>query len=103
MTAPPKIMPTNMAIDVPDWNNALPDMSSFGFRISGKMAYLMGPKKVECVPIINRAKSSSHKLPNKKPAEPMSIITISRTLMPRMSCERSNLSAICPAVAENMK
>ena len=61
MTAPPKIIPNKMAIDVPDWNKALPDINSLGFKISGKIAYLIGPKKVECVPIMNNASKSNHK------------------------------------------
>jgi hypothetical protein len=58
---------------------------------------------VECIPIRNKAVASNQMLCRKKPALANTMMPISNTLTRRMICDFSNLSASCPAVAENRK
>ena len=67
------------------------------------MPYLRGPKKVDCAPIINNTVISTATSCSMKPTAARLMITISATLIRRMSMAFSYLSAIWPAVAENRK
>jgi hypothetical protein len=80
----------------------------FGFRCCGRIAYLIGPKKVEWTPMANSAASISgiamacHGIPcqaSTRPAPPTSMIAISQNLTMRMIRALSRMSASWPASA----
>ena len=52
-------MPTSIAICVPVSTSPLPPTSSSGFSACGRIAYLIGPNMVECIPIMNNTTSSN--------------------------------------------
>ena len=58
---------------------------------------------MECIPIINKLITSTHIECIKKPIAASNINTISKTFTRRIMWDFSNLSAICPALAENKK
>src|SRR5690606_5385421 len=93
MTAPPRIIPNRIAREVPDWNRALPDISSSGFRTSGKMAYLIGPTEVDWMTITNQANNRIHNLNRNKPIVLSYMMIIPCNLRKEFSCEHSYLSA----------
>jgi hypothetical protein len=63
----------------------------------------MGPKKLEWMPIANRAASNRGMLCSRSPAAPPSMIKISAFFTTRMMRALSIESASCPASAENRK
>src|SRR5438552_3536555 len=102
-SAPPRMVPNRMAANVPICTSALPPTSSSGWRCCGRMLYLTGPKTAECVPIRKTTPSRSGTLCRPRPAAPSSMIPISNSFTSRMIRALSNLSAICPALAEKRK
>src|SRR5438094_835057 len=102
-SAPPRIVPSRMAAKVPICTRALPPTSSSAWRCCGRMLYLTGPKTAECVPIRKTTPSSRGTLWRWRPAAPSSMIPISNSFTSRMIRALSNLSAICPALAEKRK
>jgi hypothetical protein len=64
---------------------------------------LTGPKSVDCNPPRNSAVSRIGRLRSSRPAAPSSMISSSSATVSVMRADFSNLSAICPAVAENRK
>src|SRR5438034_856608 len=102
-SAPPSIVPSRMAAKVPICTRALPPTSSSAWRCCGRMLYLTGPKTAECVPIRKTTPSSRGTLWRWRPAAPSSMIPISNSFTSRMIRALSNLSAICPALAEKRK
>ena len=99
----PNTWPSSIATKLPISTMPLPPINSGSVKCCGKYAYFTGPNNVECIPIINKAAPSSQMLLRKKPALANTMIQISKTLTMRISLDFSNLSAICPAVAENKK
>ena len=79
-----------------------PSTSSFS-RCCGRIAYLIGPKKVEWTPIAVSATSSSGMLWSSSPAAPNSMITISALLTMRMISALSLASASWPASADKQE
>ena len=76
------------------------------------MAYLIGPKNVECTPIANNATiisgmaTTDTAMSNQaitSPAPPTSMMTISHSLTMRIILALSRVSANWPAKAENRK
>ena len=65
------------------------------------MLYFSGEKNVAWMPRPNSTANSRFKLPSAKPAAASPISASSHSLTTRMVRDFSNLSAICPAVAEN--
>src|SRR5438093_698330 len=102
-SAPPSIVPSRMAAKVPICTRALPPTSSSAWRCCGRMLYLTGPKTAECVPMRKTTPSSRGTLWRWRPAAPSSMIPISNSFTSRMIRALSNLSAICPALAEKRK
>ena len=102
-SAPPRIVPSRMAAKVPICTRALPPTSSSAWRCCGRMLYLTGPKTAECVPIRKTTPSNRGTLWRWRPAAPSSMIPISNSFTSRMIRDLSNLSAICPALAEKRK
>ena len=103
ISKPPAMVPARMARKVPASIKALPPINSPSSKWSGRMLYLTGPKKADCIPIRNNTVIRKVTLPNISPAAPNPMIATSAALMARISRDFSNLSAICPAVAENRK
>ena len=102
-SSPPHKVPTRIETKVPASTSALPPTSSSSRRCCGKMAYLTGPKKVDCKPSRKRQAISRGRLCSQKPAATRSMMAISSALTRRASSALSYLSANCPAVAENRK
>ena len=99
----PAIVPIKIARKVPSSTRPLPPTSSDSLRCCGKMPYLIGPKKADCVPIRNNTAMSIGTLCSQKAAAPKAMMTISASLMRRINIDFSNLSASCPQNAENRK
>ena len=70
---------------------------------SRKIEYLIGPKKVECTPINQRANNKIHAECCTNPTLAKAIIPISKALIQRIKMALSTFSANLPAVAENRK
>ena len=67
------------------------------------MAYLIGPKKVDCVPIRNSTAITAHTEPDATARPPSSMMQISAILIRRARAALSPWSASSPAHAENRK
>ena len=52
--SPPTNVPSKIDKKVPELMSAFPLISSSSSKCSGKMPYLIGPKKLDCVPNPNR-------------------------------------------------
>ena len=75
---PPKLVPCNMAPYVPASMMPFPVISCSSFKISGKILYLTGPKKADCVPIKHNIKKSKYTLYVKKPMPASNTINTSK-------------------------
>ena len=100
---PPKIVPSRMAAKVPVSSRALPATSSSSARCWGRMAYFEGPKKADWAPSSSSTANSSQAFPHSQAAAPADMITISASLMRRISRDLSILSAIWPADVDSRK
>ena len=103
ISTPPSKVPIRMARKVPISTQPLPPTSSSGRRCWGKMLYFTGPNRVDCQPIRNSNPISTDMLPRMKPSAAHNMMTISSSLIQRIRCDFSYLSASWPAVAENRK
>ena len=103
ISSAPAMVPARIARKVPASSQAFPASSSPSERCCGRMPYLSGPKKVDCVPMRNSTAMRKGTWPRTRPATARPMIAISATLTARISRALSNLSATCPAVAENRK
>ena len=99
----PAIVPSRIAKKVPASTSALPSSSSSGAKRSGRIAYLIGPKKAASTPIANSSASRSAALPVTIPTAAATITAISISLMTRASHALSLPSAKAPALAEHRK
>ena len=79
---------------------------SLGRNISGKIPYLLGPKKALCVPIRNNTTSNPgnpHRPNERKAAKPSNMTTISASLARTITVRLLWRSARYPAYPENSK
>ena len=97
------MVPARMARKVPISTSALPPTSSSSRRAAGRIEYFTGPNSAECVPIANSAASIRNRSSNRKPVAPTTMITISASLIARISRSLSNFSPNWPPRAENRK
>ncbi len=65
------------------------------------IAYLTGPKMVDCTPISASATNMSTRSRCQNPMTPIAMMPISNSLMCRIRRDFSNLSASWPAVADS--
>ena len=102
-SAPPSMRPAGMATKVPICTRPLPPTSSDCLRCCGMMAYLIGPKKVDCAPVRNSTAITAHTEPDATASPPSSMMPISAILIRRARAALSPWSASSPAHAENRK
>ena len=88
---------------MPASTRPVPPSTSSLRRCCGRIAYLIGPKKVEWTPIAKTAASISGMFASIRPAPPTIMITISANLMIRISRALSWSSASWPESAESRK
>ena len=103
ISSPPKIVPISMDTNVPASIRALPPINSSARNWSGRMPYLTGPKKADCVPMRKSTTIRKFALCRKNPTAAPTIRNISISLMDWISFALSHLSANCPAMAEKRK
>ena len=89
----PAMVPARMATKVPISTSALPPTSSEGFRICGRMPYLIGPKIVDCRPSRNSTNSNRGTLSSQNPSVASSMITTSNSFTRWICTDFSYLSA----------